>query len=80
MIGQAKTPGEIAWQLILADDPAEIARFEQIAGATQTEAVDRMIERSCWSVDVSAFVGGKGTPVERLAALRTAYADQERAL
>lgn len=80
MIGQAKTPGEIGWQLILADDPAEIARFEQIAGVTQTEVVDRMIERSCWSVDVSAFVGGRGTSAQRLAALRAAYADQERDL
>lgn len=80
MTGQAKTPGEIAWQLILANDPAEIARFEQIANVTRAEAVDRMIECSCWSVDVSAFVGGKGTPAERLAALRAAYADQERDL
>lgn len=69
-----ETPGETAWRLILSDDPAEIAEIEAAYGMTQAEVVDRFIENSCWSVDVPEFVGGKGTPRERRAALRAAYA------
>ena len=61
------------WQLIFADDPAEIARLEPLAGKTQSEAVDTFIEHSVWDRDFPAFVGRKGAPGERLAALRAAY-------
>ena len=66
----------ILWQLIFADDPAEIARLEALLGGTQTEAVDEFIEQSCWGEDVPRFVGGKGTPAERREALRAAYRAQ----
>ena len=62
----------LLWDLVLADDPAEIARLEERAEATQAEAVDYFIERSSSSVDVAAFAGGKGTPTVRRAALRAA--------
>ena len=62
----------LLWDLVLADDAAEITRLEEMAQATQAEAVDHFIERSCWSLDVPAFVGGKGTAAERRAALRAA--------
>lgn len=59
----------ILWELVLADDPQEIARLEDIAQATQAEAVDHFIERFPWSADVASFVGGKGTAATRRAAL-----------
>ena len=62
----------LLWDLVLADDEAEIARLEERAEATQAEAVDYFIERSAWSVDVAAFAGGKGTAAARRAALRAA--------
>ena len=62
----------LLWDLVLADDPAEIARLEERAEATQAEAVDYFIERSAWGVDVGAFTGGKGSPAARRAALRAA--------
>jgi len=64
------------WQLIFADDPAEITRLEALLEGTQTEAVDEFIEQSCWSEDVPRFVGGKGTAAERREALRAAYRAQ----
>jgi len=64
------------WQLIFADDPAEIARLEALLEGTQTEAVDEFIEQSYWSEDVPQFVGGMGTPAERREALRAAYRAQ----
>jgi hypothetical protein len=65
------------WRLILSDDPTEIARLETELEGTQAEAVDHFIERSCWSLDLPEFVGGKGSPAERRAALRAAHkADQ----
>ena len=66
----------ILWQLIFADDPAEIARLEALLEGTQTEAVDEFIEQSCWSEDVPQLVGGKGMPAERREALRAAYRAQ----
>jgi hypothetical protein len=62
----------LLWDLVLADDPTEVANLEERAQATQAEAVDYFIERSVWSVDLAAFVGGKGTPTARRAALRAA--------
>lgn len=68
-----ETPGETAWRLILSDDRAEIAEIEAAYGMTQAEAVEDFIEVSCWSDAVPELVGGKGTPRERLDALRAAY-------
>jgi hypothetical protein len=61
------------WRLILADDPAEIARLEALIEGTQAEAVDDFIEESCWSDHLPHLVGGPGTPKQRLDALRAAY-------
>jgi hypothetical protein len=61
------------WRLILAEDPGQVAQLETLIGKAQNEAVDHFIERSYWGEDVPAFVGGKGTPTERRAALLTAY-------
>jgi hypothetical protein len=67
------TPGDTAWRLIMADKPDEIARIEAEYGQTQAATVEDFIERSCWTETVPDFVGGKGTPRERLLALRAAY-------
>lgn len=66
------TPGEKAWHLIRAGHPKTIRGLEKLLGKTQAEVVDRMIERSCWSENVPEFVGGKGTPAQRRAALLAA--------
>lgn len=66
-------PVDPLWQLILTDNPAEIARLEAELEGTQAEAVNEMIEDSCWSDDLPKFVGGKGTAAERRSALRKAY-------
>lgn len=63
----------LLWQLIFADDPAEIARLETLAEVSQSAAVDLFIEQSCYDRDLPAFVGGKGSPPERRVALRAAY-------
>lgn len=63
-------------RLILADDPAEITRLETSIGETQPEVIDDFIENSCWSADLPDFVGGRGTPAERRAALRAVYLAQ----
>jgi len=73
------TAGQTAWRLILADDPAEIAEIEAAYGRTQAEAVEDFIEASCWSDAVPELVGGKGTPRERLDALRAVYRREEYA-
>ena len=41
---------------------------------TQSEAVNLFIETSCYDRDLPHLVGGKGTPRERLIALRAARA------
>ena len=73
-----ETPVDTAWRLILADDPAEIARLEAIHGRSQADTVDFMIEDTCWSMELPELRGGKGTPRERLEALRAAYRQQEQ--
>lgn len=66
--------GEDFWRLILADPP-ELPAIERELRYTQFQAVDEMIERSCWAESLPKVVGGKGRPAQRLAALRAAYRD-----
>ena len=73
-----ETPGDTAWRLILADDPAEIARLEADYGRSQADTANFMIEETCWSTELPELRGGKGTPRERLEALRAAYRQQEQ--
>jgi hypothetical protein len=61
------------WRLIFSDNPGDRASLGTELEGTQAEAVDYMIEETCWSVDVPDLVGGKGTPEERRKALRKAY-------
>jgi hypothetical protein len=63
----------LLWKLITADHPPEIARLEEQAGVTQTEA-NLFIESSCYDRDLPHLVGGNGTARDRLIALRTACA------
>jgi hypothetical protein len=71
--------GDTAWRLLLSDDPAEIAEVETVYGLTQAKTVDMFIEETCWRDAVREFVGHKGTPRQRLEALREAYYREPRA-
>jgi hypothetical protein len=64
---------DLKWLLILSDDPTEIARLEVLLEGTQAEAVDEMIEITCWSDDLPHLTGHRGTPLRRLEALRAVY-------
>jgi hypothetical protein len=64
-------------ELVRADDPAEIQRLEALTGTTQADAVNGFIEESCCSEDLPQWTGGKGTPAERLDALRTLWREYE---
>ena len=58
---------------ILTSDPNKIAAFADKFGITQDQAVDDLIETTEWgSEDTPHLVGNKGTPKERLTALRAA--------
>jgi len=58
---------------VLTDDPAKLAQFGKKFGMTQDQAVDDLIETTDWGgQDLPHLVGNKGTPTERLAALRYA--------
>ena len=61
------------WLLILCDDPDQLPALETAAGMSQAEAVDSYLEESCWSQDVPQFVGRRGSPEQRRAALAAAY-------
>jgi hypothetical protein len=61
------------WALILSDEPTTIRELEKLLKMTQDEAVDNFIETSCWADDLPRLVGKKGTPGERLRALRRVY-------
>jgi hypothetical protein len=70
-------PNELAkeqecWRLIDADDD-ELPALERDMQFTQVQAVDELIERSYWSVDLPHLMGGRGTHADRLRALRAAY-------
>ena len=65
--------GERMWSLILADDAATIARLEAELGGTQAEAVNQMIEDTCWSGDLPHLTGHRGSPERRREALRWLY-------
>ena len=58
---------------VLTDDPAKMTAFEKKFSMTQDQAVDDLIETTDWGgQDLPHLVGKKGTPEERLAALRKA--------
>jgi len=58
---------------VLTDDPTKIAQFGKQFSMTQDQAVDDLIETTDWGgQDLPHLVGNKGTPKERLAALRHA--------
>jgi hypothetical protein len=58
---------------VLTNDPAKIAAFEKKFSMTQDQAVDDLIETTDWGgQDLPHLVGNKGTPKERLSALRIA--------
>ena len=46
------------WQLIFADNAAEIPWLEALAETTQSQAVDLFIEQSCYDRDLPAFGDG----------------------
>jgi hypothetical protein len=60
-------------KLVMCDDPTEIRRLETLCDCTQDEAVSHFIEGTCWTEDFPEFWGGKGTPHERISALRAAW-------
>jgi hypothetical protein len=64
--------GDDFWRLINATDD-ELPEIERVLQFTQAQAVDQMIEHSCWSADLPNLVGGRGTPDARRDALRAAY-------
>ena len=64
------------WALILSEDPATIKRLEALLKITQSEAVDKFVETSCWSDELPSLVGKRGTSGERLHMLRGAYLKQ----
>src|ERR1700736_4700340 len=72
------TQADQLWKLILSDDEAEISRLEQELGTTRNAVFYDFLETSCWSEDVPHLTGGKGSPVERLSALRQAYTAQNQ--
>ena len=55
---------------VLTDDPAKMAEFQKRFGVSQDQAVDEFIETTCWAEDLPKYVGKKGTPQQRLQALR----------
>ncbi len=57
--------------LIAATNPEYVAKLEAEAEITQAEAVDYFIEETCWGNDLPDYVGGRGTPAERLKAFRS---------
>jgi len=62
--------------LALADNQTDILQLETDLGMNQTGAVDRIIEDTCWGNESEAlrpFVGNKGTPEARRAALAADY-------
>ena len=59
--------------LIFADDPATITRLEAKLNTTQQWEVDELIEHSPYGYEepiYSQFHGNRGTPAERLKAIR----------
>ena len=67
VLGQIQTAPDIT------DDPTIITQIERRLGTTQQQAVDEMIEVSHWSEHLPDYTGHRGSPAERLNALRTAY-------
>jgi hypothetical protein len=61
------------WTLIFTDDPAIMIRIERRLGTTRQQAVDEMIEATGWSTHLPDYTGHRGSPAERLNALRSAY-------
>lgn len=57
---------------VLTADQAKIAEFKTKFGISQAQAVDELIENTDWGQDVPQYIGHKGTPAERLHALRRA--------
>jgi hypothetical protein len=64
---------------VMADDPADIAKLENALARMQADAVDELIERSWWSEVLPQFVGQRGTPGIRRAALCAMIAVQRKA-
>jgi len=72
---QHKWNERLLWKLICARDPALQTSLERKLEATQALAVTAVIESETWGKfpAVMNFTGGKGTPEERLKAVRLAY-------
>jgi hypothetical protein len=67
--------GKEARKLVMTDDLEEIRRLEGLLDATREEVVNQFIEDPPWASRSPELVGGKGTPQERLAAVRKTYPD-----
>jgi hypothetical protein len=61
---------DLKFWLIAATKPEAIADLEKQVGCTQSKVVDLYIEETCWMEDLPEFIGHRGTPQERLNALR----------
>lgn len=58
---------------VLTDDPHKMTEFQLKFFINQNQAVDDLIENSCWGEEeLPDLVGNKGTPAQRLTALRRA--------
>jgi hypothetical protein len=58
------------YDLILAQEPWEVALLERYAGLTQRDVVDCLIEESVWGKEMPNLRGMRGTAVMRLQGLR----------
>jgi hypothetical protein len=67
MFGDERTDWPLS--LVCADDPVMIEQLQAITGMSQIEAVDYLIE-TYGMYDLLDWMGGVGTPAERLHALR----------
>ena len=62
--------------LALADDPTDIAQLETALETNQTAAVDLIIEGTCWGDALRPFLGNRGTPDARRAAIIAEYSKE----
>ncbi len=60
------------YDLVMAQEPWEVALLERSAGLTQREVVNCLIEESVWGEDMQNLRGMRGADVMRLQGLRAA--------
>jgi hypothetical protein len=69
---------ELRWALVWCDQADALVELERLWGGSQSDAVDDLIENTCWADSLQDYTGKRGTAADRRRALQLCFISDAR--